>query len=145
MKLIYIAGPYTADTTWEVRMNILRAEMTAAAVCSCDNAFPVTPHLNTPFFEGLRDGQFFVDGTLQIMMRCDAVLIVQNDSMTGAIDITESSGTHGEVETAVDMGIPVFYSLLDLRRWLNGEKLKKKDEPRRTLMSWIRGKFHGQL
>ena len=129
MYLIYIAGSYTAPTTWEVKQNILAAEQLGAEICKLnDTAFPVIPHKNTEFFEGLRDGQYFIDGTLALMLKCDAVLIVPNSE--------SSQGTQGEIHTAQLAGIPVFYHLLDLRVWLAAKKRKFEGELKES-KSWL--------
>lgn len=99
MKLVYIAGPYRAGTPWLVEQNIRRAEELGLRVAML-GAMPVIPHSMCRFFDGERTGQFWVDGTLELMRRCDAVMLVSG--------WTESVGTRGEVEEAKRIGIPVF-------------------------------------
>jgi len=134
MKLIYIAGPYTAPTAFEVGENIDAAKRTAIEVCKLNmNAFPVTPHLNTPFFEGLRDGEYFIDGTFALMSQCHAVLLVLGQNHTN------SEGTQGEIKGAKKLGIPVFTALLDLRSWLSAEE--RKAPPSTPILERIRRYF----
>lgn len=118
MILTYIAGSYTSNTIFGVKQNILKAEYTAMEVCKLEmNIFPLTPHLNTPFgFERLRNGQYFIDGTMELMLGCKAVLLVQKPE-GGPVDYENSVGTMGEITAAKKAGIPVFYTLENLREW----------------------------
>lgn len=121
MKLIYIAGPYRpytcADGTWVgTPMNIRNAEVTAVNLVNAlgrYGLFPVVPHLNTRDFENQveqNDDQYFLDGTMALLERCDAVLL----TMPGA-DVV-SVGTKAEVHRAHQLGIQVYRSFDSLRR-----------------------------
>ncbi|HFW4440633.1 TPA: hypothetical protein ACIBQB_002292 [Salmonella enterica subsp. enterica serovar 9,12:-:-] len=70
--------------------------------------FPVTPHLNTANFEYKTEGEipdeYWLECTMELMRRCDAVLLIGEDAM-------RSSGTRAEVEEAKRLNIPVFNSL----------------------------------
>ncbi|HGH0736986.1 TPA: hypothetical protein ACJHHA_005545 [Klebsiella pneumoniae] len=121
MKLIYIAGPYRpytcADGTWVgTPMNIRNAEVTAVNLVNAlgrYGLFPVVPHLNTRDFENQveqNDDQYFLDGTMALLERCDAVLL----TMPNADEV--SSGTKAEVHRAHQLGIQVYRSFDALRR-----------------------------
>lgn len=121
MKLIYIAGPYRpytcADGTWVgTPMNIRNAEVTAVNLVDTLGhlgLFPVVPHLNTRDFENQvkqNDDQYFLDGTMAMLERCDAVLL----TMPNADEV--SSGTKAEVHRAHQLGIQVYRSFDALRR-----------------------------
>ena len=121
MKLIYIAGPYRpytcADGTWVgTPMNIRNAEVTAVNLVNelgHLGLFPVVPHLNTRDFENQveqNDDQYFLDGTMAMLERCDAVLLTMPD----ADEV--SSGTKAEVHRAHQLGIQVYRSFDSLRR-----------------------------
>ena len=88
MRLVYIAGPYRAATPWQVEQNI-RAGM-----------FAVCPHANSRHMEGVADDAHFLVGTLELMRRCDAVILTRN--------WRTSSGALAEVAEATRIGIPVF-------------------------------------
>lgn len=115
MKLVYIAGPFRAPTAWGIEQNIRRAETLSLEVWKL-GAAALCPHANTRFFHGLCTDQTWIDGTLEMLRRCDAVLV--------CADSENSSGTRGEIEEARRIGIPVFHERPDgvgaLREWLNG-------------------------
>lgn len=121
MKLIYIAGPYRpytcADGTWVgTSMNIRNAEVTAVNLVNelgHLGLFPVVPHLNTRDFENQvkqNNDQYFLDGTMAMLERCDAVLLTMPDA-----DVV-SVGTKAEVHRAHQLGIQVYRSFDSLRR-----------------------------
>ena len=139
MKQIYVAGAYTAEHAFEVELNIMAAKETAMKVCSLGmNAFPVTPHLNTPHFEGIRDGDYFIEGTKDLMYRCDAVLLVLDKNHDNSV------GTQGEIKAAKETGMPVFTSLLDLRAWLAKEERKEADKVKPSILEKLRTLFSGR-
>lgn len=103
MKLIYIAGRYRGHTREAVASNIQAALFVGRLVAE-KGYMPVIPHANTAGFEHLCElgDEFWLDGTLELMRRCDAVVLVAGWQ--------ESSGTLGEIEEATALGIPVFES-----------------------------------
>lgn len=111
MKVIYIAGPYRAENAWLVERNIRLAEEYGFAVAEA-GAVPLVPHSMARFWNGTLTDQFWLDGTLELMRRCDAVLAVGN--------WPRSSGTRGEIAEAERLGKPVFYDLLHMNEWLDG-------------------------
>ena len=121
MKLIYIAGPYRPYTNAhgalvDTAHNISIAEMTAVHLVDTLGhlgLFPVVPHLNTRDFENQvkkNHDQYFLDGTMAMLERCDAVLL----TMPNADEV--SSGTKSEVHRAYQLGIQVYRSFDALRR-----------------------------
>lgn len=121
MKLIYIAGPYRPYTNAhgalvDTAHNISIAEMTAVHLVDALGhlgLFPVVPHLNTRDFENQvkkNHDQYFLDGTMAMLERCDAVLL----TMPNADEV--SSGTKSEVHRAYQLGIQVYRSFDSLRR-----------------------------
>lgn len=121
MKLIYIAGPYRpytgADGTWVgTPMNIRNAEVTAVHLVDelgHLGLFPVVPHLNTRDFENQvkeNDDQYFLDGTMALLERCDAVLLTMSNA--DAVSV----GTKAEVHRAYQLGLQVYRSFDALRR-----------------------------
>lgn len=64
MKLIYVAGPYTAPTRDGVEANIAAAERVGIVIAKL-GGMPVIPHANTahPEFEHIGTSEFWYEGT----------------------------------------------------------------------------------
>ena len=117
MKLIYIAGKYTGVTYAEVEKNIIDARRAAIDLLSKKwekGFFPVTPHLNTAHFESMReivfcniDYDFWLKGTKEILKRCDGILLLEN--------WIYSSGAIEEKKYAEKLGIPIYYSIDEIK------------------------------
>lgn len=123
MKVVYIAGPFRSASThvpgeqnaFGVLQNIMRAMELALEVWQTGKAVALCPHANTFCFQGAADDSVWLDGDLELMKRCDAVLMTP--------DWARSSGATKERDTAVAKGIPVFYSISTLKEWLDGTRL----------------------
>jgi nucleoside 2-deoxyribosyltransferase len=100
MKVIYIAGPFRAIHAWAVAQNVSRAEIVAYEVFANGHA-ALCPHTNTRHFDGSLPDQIFIDGTLELMRRCDAVIVLPN--------YTRSQGTRGEIAEAERLEKPIQY------------------------------------
>ena len=120
MRLVYIAGAYDAPTPWGVRCNVRAAEDLAAKVNEADMA-AVCPH--SWGAGGNVTHEHMLAATMEVMRRCDAVILVSN--------WRTSSGALAEVAEATRLGIPVFGraqterndggALDGLIRWSRGE------------------------
>jgi len=112
MKVIYVAGPFRAKNAWEIECNVRRAEDAAALLVMEFGLMPLIPHANTRFFHGMgSDDSFWLEGTLEMMRRCDAVYMLDGWEA--------SSGSCGEKAEAERLGIRVFTSSdhEDIRLW----------------------------
>lgn len=111
MKVVYIAGRFTAPTAWEIEQNVRRAEALAAEVAQL-GAMPLCPHTNSRFFFGLigTTAEFWYDGTLELLRRCDALILVPGWE--------GSTGTAAEREEAWRLKIPQFHYMTALKDWL---------------------------
>ena len=109
MKVIYVAGPYRAETTWGIECNTRAAEALSLQVWQA-GAVAICPHSNSRFFQGSAPDEAFVDGYLEVLRRCDALLLVQDDP--------NSEGTQGELREAREREIPIFSSMEALQEWL---------------------------
>lgn len=106
MKLIYIAGKYSAPTPYLIKQNIEDAWRAGLIVAQCaPEWFPVIPHKNTEFMDGLRPYEYFINGTLELLRRCDAILMLSGWA--------ESAGAKAEREEARRLGLTVFNGLPD--------------------------------
>ncbi len=116
MKLVYVAGPYRAPTIREIEHNIAKAEDAGVTIVTL-GAYPVIPHANTrACFQGTATDGFFLEGTMELMRRCDAVLV-----------IGDSPGTRAEVREAEKLKIPVFEKRTDLLKWLSAPLPANRD------------------
>lgn len=123
MKVVYIAGKFRGPTPWDVAENVRNAERYALAVAKL-GAMPLCPHSNTQHFDGQCTEHFWLDGTLELLKRCDAMVVVPGWG--------KSQGTIGEIEYCRWVGKPVFYpsyaetdqyssAWIEFRTWLRGE------------------------
>lgn len=101
MRLVYIAGPFRARTAWDIEENVRHAERIGVEVARA-GAMPVIPHANTRYFSGINDDQFWLDGTLEMLKRCDAIVLSPHWQ--------RSAGSRGEREHALTWPMPVFYA-----------------------------------
>lgn len=123
MKLVYLAGPYSATKPLDsggmqqIRENIeLANEVAKNLVRLFPQIYPVIPHNNTrEDWINVKDGNYFIEGTKELMRRCDCVFVLTKN-------ISESNGTLGEIEEASRLGIPVFFWAKSLKRWLKNEE-----------------------
>lgn len=102
MKVVYIAGPYRGPNAWAIEQNIRRAEDAAVLVWKAGMA-ALCPHANARhMLEGNVTDEHALAGTLEMMQRCDAVLLVD--------DWKRSDGSRKEVREAMRLGLPVLRS-----------------------------------
>lgn len=99
MKLVYIAGPFRAADAWEVHCNVHRAELASREIAGM-GAMPVAPHSIGAHMDGTETAEFWLSGTLELMRRCDAVLVLSG--------YEHSAGTLGEIQEAKRLGLPLF-------------------------------------
>lgn len=113
MDVVYVGGPFRGPSSWDIEQNIRRAEELALEVWRLGVAC-LCPHTNTRFFQNAAPDEVWLNGDLELLRRCDAMLMTQ--------DWERSSGARKEVEFAKRLGIPVFYTLEELRVWLGRAK-----------------------
>ena len=101
--LIYVAGPYRANSEWQVKQNIREAEKYALVLWEAGFTV-ICPHKNTAFFggaHGLPDS-VWLEGDLVIIPRCDAVFLLPR--------WLDSEGTRDEKACAAAHRVPVFHA-----------------------------------
>jgi nucleoside 2-deoxyribosyltransferase len=113
MKVIYIAGPYRAETVRGVVENIRLAESAALSIWR-NGHVAICPHLNTALFDGACPDDVWLAGDLEILKRCDAVLLVGRWE--------QSKGTQAEIAFAAKNNIPVFWDYVEVVDWADGKK-----------------------
>ena len=67
------------------------------------------PHMNSAFFDGLVPDEFFLAGTMEMLRRCDGLIVVPGWS--------KSEGTKAEIRWCFDNGVPVFSTIKGLINW----------------------------
>lgn len=109
--IVYVAGPYRGKSRFRLIRwlqcvsNILRARAVAYRLWRL--GIPaLCPHTNTALFGG--NQQIYLDGTLEMMLKCDAVILTDWWFL--------SSGTLKEIEVAQANGIPVHRTFQGLFR-----------------------------
>lgn len=123
--LIYVAGKYRAATREAVAANIETARQVGIEAARL-GWYPVIPHCNTAHMEleTLEHcDQFWLAGTLELMTRCDAVVLVPGWET--------SEGTLGEIAKADQLQIPVYRTLdampsaVDFIAWLHALQARR--------------------
>jgi hypothetical protein len=100
MKLLFISGPYRAETRTGVAQNIKRAREAALRLWSPDTAV-ICPHMNTAFMDGVQSDTVWLQGDLEILARCDAIYMLKGWKL--------SFGAVAEHQLATDLGLEVMY------------------------------------
>ena len=115
--VIYIAGPYRADTIYKLKKNIERAEEIAMKLWKAGFSV-ICPHKNTAFFDGELSDDNWMIGGLEILQRCDAMFLTKGWE--------GSKGSVKEHEYCVDVfNILCFEDMMDMidyfEREINGK------------------------
>ena len=116
-KIIYISGPYRADTESEVFDNIMNAKDVAKQIWRL-GAIALCPHLNTMFFGGILPDEEWLIGDLILLSRCDAVYMMAGWKT--------SEGSIREYHHAEELKIPIFELPSKLVDFIKTEKKKLK-------------------
>ena len=100
-KMIYVAGRYRGKSEQAVQLNV-QACRQVGVICSERGWYPVMPCVLSAGFEHLtdKDDQFWLDNTLELMLRCDAVVM--------APGWLQSEGATNEYNEAKLAGIAVY-------------------------------------
>ena len=100
-KWVYIAGPYTkGDVVMNVQAIILVAEKVIEA-----GFHPIVLHLNHLWhLISPHEYRFWMDYDEELLRKCDCLYRVAG----------ESKGSDSEIVLAIELGLPVYYSLREL-------------------------------
>jgi hypothetical protein len=97
LPLIYIAGPFRGPSPIIVRRHVEAARDLGLRVAEA-GGYPVIPHTMTADFDKLLTDQFWLDGTLEMLKRCDAMVLTY--------DWEKSSGARAEQAWAHQYNMP---------------------------------------
>jgi hypothetical protein len=113
MKIIYVAGPFSAPTRVGVEANIALAVEYGIEIARL-GGFPLIPHANTthPEFEKIQAYQFWIEGYRALALGCDAMFMLP--------DWQTSKGARAERTKFEQLGRPIFENLAELKLWLGG-------------------------
>ena len=98
-KVIYVAGAYRADSENGVFENIMRARSKARELW-LKGWVVICPHMNTAFMDG-GDPQRYLDGSLELLKRCDAIYMLSN--------FRSSEGAQEELRQAKEQGLEIYF------------------------------------
>jgi hypothetical protein len=113
MKIIYIAGPFRANTNWLIQKNVRRSEEKTLEIWKSGNV-PVTPHLlGKNFYGELHEGKV-LQGLLKLLKRCDGMLLLPGWK--------DSNGTMAEVGCCCYHNIPYDTDLEQLLKKIDNDK-----------------------
>jgi hypothetical protein len=111
VRLVYICAPFRGPTEWARAENVRNAERFALSVWRC-GAVAISPQANSSRFDGQMPDQVFLDGYLELLRRCDALLVCG----------PESAGMAAEVALAREIALPIFYTVEELSDWIRREE-----------------------
>ena len=112
MRVIYIAGAFTAPDRWQLEANVRRAEEAALDVAT-HGGVPLCPHAMYRNYDGTRTAAYWYEATEELLRRCDAILLLEGWE--------ESKGSVAEKKLAEQLGLPVFFdqfSYVPLADWI---------------------------
>lgn len=99
MKLVYIAGKFRGANHWEIASHVHEAEAAAMRVAEL-GGMPVVPHSLGQHMQGTLTDEFWLEGTLLLLSRCDGILLLPN--------WIRSAGARAESDYAEQRGMPRF-------------------------------------
>ena len=97
--VVYVAGPYRAKTPYQIELNIAKAKAVALEVWKRGH-YALCPHTNTANFDGELPDEVFLEGALELLRRCDAIVLVDGWE--------DSEGTIGEIAEASKRGMKIY-------------------------------------
>jgi nucleoside 2-deoxyribosyltransferase len=97
--LLYVAGPYTADTPEGVQENIKAANEVAVKLWEAGHTV-ICPHLNTLGIETVMDTPEIIRQCCKLIQRCDAIVVIKGWE--------RSEGTKQEMGYAQSNGLSIY-------------------------------------
>ena len=110
IKRVYVAGAYSADNVISVLDNIRRG-MRAGTKLFLKGYSPFVPWFDFHFQLMLRDNENL---TVEDYYRYSIDWLEVSDVMLVLKDSENSKGTQAEIKRAIELNIPIFYSMEDL-------------------------------
>ncbi len=108
----YIIGPYRSSNISIIKKNIQKAERLAMFLWKESICYPLCPHKNTEFFDGLCEDDKFLIGDLKLLSCIDTAFVICPGSKN-------SKGSLQEIEFCEREGKPIFYCIEErLNDWV---------------------------
>lgn len=111
MKRVYVAGSYSADSVLEVLDNIRTGIRVSTELLLAGYA-PFCPWLDFQFNLQLRDSEKL---SVKDLQEYSLAWLKVSDCMLVLPRSEQSKGTQREIEVALDIGIPIYHSLTDIK------------------------------
>jgi hypothetical protein len=111
---VYVAGPFRAEDCWRQERHVRTAEEAAWQLWKMGMA-PLCPHSQTRFYQGSLPNDVWLEGDLSWVEVSQALYVVDGWE--------ESEGTLGEIKLAKKLGIPIFFSMREIREHFGLSKL----------------------
>jgi nucleoside 2-deoxyribosyltransferase len=104
MRTFYIAGPYKARTQYEREQNIRKAELVSIRILQwVPESAVICPHTMGRYWFEYAPEDAVLRMCIELLRRSDAVVL-----STHVEECAHSEGTRAEVNTAINLGMPVF-------------------------------------
>lgn len=97
MKVVYVAGPYTAELQVVRKLNIITALLVGKEIAD-NGCAPIVPHSNTGDLWGVATPEFWYEATLELLRRSDGVVFIHGWK--------NSKGSVEEFKFCVDNAMP---------------------------------------
>ena len=121
MKVVYVAGPYSAPNSWEREQQIRKAEQLSLQLIDA-GAFPICVHTMARFWFGRVPEEQAIAWGIALLHPSDAVVLVEGWQ--------QSNGTLAEMGEASKHNIPVYDGIEafhnDLPLGSQGDQLTKR-------------------
>ena len=111
LKRIYVAGAYSADNVMSVLDNMRRGIRLSTLVKLAGYA-PFSPWLDYHFQLQLRGDERL---TIDDYYNYSTAWLEASDAVLVAVESENSRGTAKEIRRAIELGIPIYYSLKELK------------------------------
>ena len=95
-QVVFISGPYRGN----IEQNIANARMAAIRLWKAGYAV-ICPHMNSARMDGECPDDYFLEGDLEILKRCDIIYMLKNWE--------SSRGASAELKLAKEIGLEVVY------------------------------------
>lgn len=119
MKKVYIAGAISANNQFDFMDNARRG-ITGFKDALLAGYYPFCPHMD--FVSLLVDGR---PVPLETLYAYSMAWLEASDAVMVVPGWENSKGTKKEIERATELGIPVFYSLKDLKKAMSPYEMKE--------------------